>query len=455
MMQPGEATDQLIAFCSQLTYDAIPQPVIERTQDLLIDWMGAALAGRSSRAVHVFERFANTMGPTSGASQTVTGQFRGTSPFFAALVNGAASHVVEQDDVHNGAVFHPGTVVIPSALAMAQAQGASGSTLLLSIVVGYEVGVRIGRFLGQSHYKTFHTTGTAGTLASAAAGARILQLNAEGFRQAVGSAGTQAAGLWEFLRDAADSKQLHTAKAASDGLLAAYAADWGLTAARQILEGEQAMGRGMSSNVHPDALIHGLGERWAILETSLKWHASCRHTHPSADALHHVIKTYNIQPQSIEAVTAHVHRAAIDVLGPARAAATPHQAKFSMPFVLSLIALRGHASIDDFNDVSLHDPQIRAFMERVTMVEDAEVEAAYPERWIGKVTVKTTEGSVVKGHIDAPLGDPDNFLSRDQIREKALRIAHFGDCPPHVVGPAIQRILQLEHLDTVPWLWQS
>lgn len=452
-MNPGESTDRLVEFCSQLTYDDIPLPVIERAKDLIIDWVGAALAGRQSRPVHIFRRFANTMGPKTGTSQLVD-DFGGTSPYFAAMVNAASSHVVEQDDVHNGAVFHPGTVVIPPALAMAQQQQVTGRDLLLSIVVGYEVGVRVGRFLGQSHYKTFHTTGTAGTLASAAAGARILHLESEGFRQALGSAGTQAAGLWEFLRDAADSKQLHAAKAASDGLLAAYAAAWGLTAARQILEGSQGMGHGLSSDPHPGALDQGLGEGWAILETSLKWHASCRHTHPAADALSHVMQTYGLKPDNIGTVTAHVHQAAIDVLEPARAAVTTHQAKFSMPFVLSLIAVRSHASVDDFNDESLHDPVIRSLMDRVTMVGDAEVESAYPERWIGKVTVTTTQGSVLKGRIDAPLGDPDNFLSRDQIHDKAIRIAQFGGAAPQFVESAIERIIQLDQLNVVPWLWQ-
>src|SRR5699024_8310578 len=132
---------------------------------------------------------------------------RGTSPLFAALVNGASSHIAEQDDVHNGSVFHPAAVVFPAALATAQAQGRTGKDLLTAAVVGYEVGIRVGEFLGRSHYRVFHTTGTAGTLAAAAATGHLLGLNPTQMLHALGSAGTQAAGLWEFLRDAADSKQ--------------------------------------------------------------------------------------------------------------------------------------------------------------------------------------------------------------------------------------------------------
>src|SRR6185503_234785 len=145
-------------------------------------------------------------------------------PLFAAMVNAAASHVAEQDDVHNGSVFHPGAVVLPPALAVAQANGCSGRDLLVASVAGYEVGIRVGEFLGRPHYRIFHTTGTAGTLAAAAAVGRLLGLDATQMLHAFGSAGTQSAGLWEFLRDAADSKQLHTAHAASAGLLAAQLA---------------------------------------------------------------------------------------------------------------------------------------------------------------------------------------------------------------------------------------
>ena len=107
--------------------------------------------------------------------------------------------------------------MFPPALAVAQALGRSGRDLLTAAVAGYEVGIRVGEFLGRSHYKIFHTTGTAGTIAAAVTVGRLLNLDAGQMLHALGSAGTQAAGLWEFLRDAADSKQLHTAKAAADG----------------------------------------------------------------------------------------------------------------------------------------------------------------------------------------------------------------------------------------------
>jgi 2-methylcitrate dehydratase PrpD len=414
----------LARFASALSFDDIPAPVIRRAEELLLDWVASSLAGKGARAVETIERFARQMGPAHGPSEVLISRRR-TSPLFAAMVNAAASHFAEQDDVHNGSVFHPGAVVFPPALAVAQAIGCSGRDLLVAAVAGYEVGIRVGEFLGRSHYKVFHTTGTAGTLAAAAASGRLLALSDTAMLHAFGSAGTQAAGLWEFLRDAADSKQLHTAKAAADGLFAAYLARDGFTGAQRILEGARGMAAGMSRDADPSRLTHRLGERWALAETSFKFHASCRHTHPAADALLKVVTDHDLAPDAIVRVTAYVHHAAIDVLGPVTDPTTVHQAKFSMGTVLAMIAIFRRAGLAEF-DRHFRDPGVIAFRDRVRMVADAEIESAYPRRWIGKVEVETIDGRTFIGRIDEPKGDPGNTLSRAELAEKALRLAQFS-----------------------------
>ncbi len=423
-LEEAEPTRALATFLADLRFEHLPRPVIERTKELFLDWIASALAGRGARPVQILEGFATHMGPQEGPSEILTSRRR-TSPFFAALVNGAASHVVEQDDVHNGAVFHPATVVFPAVLAAAQDVDASGEDFLTASVAGYEAGIRVGAFLGRSHYRVFHTTGTAGTLGAAAGVARLLHAEPSVMLHALGSAGTQAAGLWEFLRDAADSKQLHTAKAAADGLLSAYIARDGFTAAQHILEGPQGMAAGMSSDADARKLIAGLGERWAVLETSFKYHASCRHTHPAADALLQAMHEHDLTADRIAHIRAYVHQAAIDVLGPVTDPQTVHQAKFSMPFVLALIALYQQAGIDQFSEQALRDPRIREVMGRVEMVLDPEIDAAYPERWIGKVQVETTDGAVFVSHVAVPKGDPENTLERAEIETKAHRLAAF------------------------------
>ena len=177
-MTPTSRIAQLAAFAAALRFEDIPAPVVRKIEDLLVDWFGSAVAGHGTRPVESLTRFARAMGPAEGPCEVIIDGSR-SSPYLAAMANAAASHVAEQDDVHNGSVFHPATVVFPPALAVAQAMGASGQQLLTAAVVGYEVGIRVGEFLGRSHYRIFHTTGTAGSLAAAAAVGHLLGLNAQ------------------------------------------------------------------------------------------------------------------------------------------------------------------------------------------------------------------------------------------------------------------------------------
>ena len=415
----------LARFAATLRFDDIAPAVLRRAEDLFLDWFGSALAGKSARSVETIARFAQEQGPANGPCEVLISR-QWTSPYFATMVNAAASHFAEQDDVHNGSVFHPAAVVFPAALATAQALGRSGRDLLAASVAGYEVGIRVGEFLGRAHYKVFHTTGTAGTLAAAAAVGHLLRLDADRMLNAFGSAGTQAAGLWEFLRDAADSKQLHTAHASSAGLMAAQLASQGFTGARRILEGAQGMAAGMTKDADPARLVDGLGTRWTLAETSFKFHASCRHTHPAADALQAVMREHDLRADRIARVITRVHQGAIDVLGPVLDPQTVHQAKFSMGTVLALVALHGHTGLSEF-DAHYRDPDVIAFRDKVRMQLDAEVDAAYPARWIGKVVVETTDGHTLAARVDEPKGDPGNTLTRPELEDKALRLAAYRD----------------------------
>ncbi|WP_136476126.1 MmgE/PrpD family protein [Pseudomonas sp. DG56-2] len=433
-------TCELAAFLARLSYADLPDAVLARTEDLFLDWLGSALASQGAHPIPLFERYAAKMGPTSGpATILVSGQR--SSAYFAALVNAASSHLVEQDDLHNSSVLHPATVVFPAVLAAAQDLGKSGQALLLAAVAGYEAGIRIGEFLGRSHYRIFHTTATVGTLAAAVAVGKLMEFDQEAFINLLGSAGTQAAGLWAFLRDAADSKQLHTAKAAADGLLAAYLTADGLTGARDILEGEQGMAAGMSSDARPACLSDRLGSRWALLETSFKFHASCRHTHPAADALLLLMQREGLTHQHIARVVTRVHQGAIDVLGRVSVPQTVHQAKFSMGTVLGLLAVHGKAGLTEFDELALTDSAVAALRDKVSMELDAEVDSAYPQRWLGRVEVQTTDGRVLRAAIDSPKGDPDNTLSREALEDKFRRLlAYAGALNADQANVLIQRV---------------
>jgi 2-methylcitrate dehydratase PrpD len=446
--QPEQA---LAEFAATLHIRAIPAAVLRRAEELMLDWLGSVLAGKGARPVEAIARFHLAMGPAEGPSELLIARRR-SSPLVAATVNAAASHHAEQDDVHNGSVFHPAAVVFGPALAAAQALGRSGAQLLAAVVAGYEVGIRAGEFLGRSHYKTFHTTGTCGTLAAAAAVGSLLRLTPAQMLDAFGSAGTQSAGLWEFLRDGADSKQLHTAHAAAAGLGAAYLAHDGLTGARRILTGSQGLAAGMSRDADPLRLADRLGTRWALAETSFKFHAACRHTHPAADALLLLLRKHRLGADDVRSVTALVHQGAIDVLGPVIDPQTVHQAKFSMGTVLGLIAVHGRAGLAEF-DQHHQAPEVVAFRDKVRMVLDPEVDQAYPARWIGKVQVDVADGRQLRARVDEPRGDPGNTLTRPEIVEKALRLAAYRQgASAAEMRRAIERIWAMADAPKVPLL---
>lgn len=411
-------------FAANLQFEDIPTEVVRRCEDLLLDTLGSMYAGSTEAPVQKIAAFAKEQGPADGSAQLIPSGQK-TSPYFAAMVNAAAAHMVEQDDLHNSSVFHPACVVFPPALAMAQALNASGKALLTACVVGYEVGIRVGEFLGRSHYKIFHTTATAGTIAAAATVGRLLGLTTAQMQDALGSAGTQAAGLWEFLKTAADSKQLHTAKAAANGLMAASLAAKGFSGAEDIFDGEKGMGKAFSQAPQSDKLVAGLGQRWALLETSFKYHASCRHTHPAADALWAVMQKHHLNADDIAEVQTFVHQAAIDVLGAVDKPLTVHQSKFSMGTVLGVLAYNGFAGLDEF-EAALGDARIDAFRQKVTMQLDPEVDAAYPDKWLGKVKVLTKDGRALEAFVSDPKGDPGNTLSRDEIEEKVKRLVSYN-----------------------------
>lgn len=249
----------------------------------------------------------------------------------AALVNGASSHVVEMDDLHRESIFHPAAPIMPAVFALAEREGSTGRDIILAISAGYEAGIRIAVAIGPSHYHFWHTTATCGTFGAAAGAAKILGLDEEHFVWALGSAGTQAAGLWEFLGESAMSKQLHPGKAAMNGLLASLLAQKGFTGASKILEGEKGLFRATSQDFSEEKCVAGLGKEFFSDRNSIKYYASCGHTHSAVDA---VLKATGGRPmmvEEIERVDVSVYQASLDLLGDVMPT-TPYLGKFNLPF---------------------------------------------------------------------------------------------------------------------------
>ena len=442
-------SEKLASFITDLRADRLPANVIEMAKLCVLDWLASAIAGGTTRPIQMFVNVARGLGGTPQATVIPDG-FK-TSCHLAALVNAASSHVVEMDDLHKPSVLHPAAPVIPAALAAAERDGIAGPEFLTAVVAGYEVAISAGEALGPSHYHFWHTTATCGVFGAAAAAGKLLRLTPEQIVWALGSAGTQSAGLWEFLVEGAMSKQLHLGKAAADGLLAALLAEQGLTAASQIFEGEKGLAQATSAAPELARLTEGLGTRpLRILENSFKAHAACYHIHSSIDAALALKTRLNAKPTEIKRIAVRVYSAALDLLEKIEPA-SPYAAKFSIPYCIATALLHGRVGLDDFTQEGVHNPAVRQLMSTVVLHRDPELDRVYPDKWPAIVTIETTQGIRHEARVDFPKGDPKNPMTPEELIAKfhALTVRILPEPSRSLL---IERCLTLDKLDNVQGL---
>ena len=447
--QALELSKKLAAYSTALTYSELPAEVVEFTKLCILDYFGSAIAGSGKVPVRMIAELAEEMGGREQARLFTGGK---SSVLNAAMVNGAASHIVELDDIHKGSIIHAATVVIPAALAIAEWKKLSGEELITAVVAGYEVCFRIGEAVSPSHYYYWHNTATCGTFGSAIAAAKLLGLDAEQTIAALGNAGTQAAGLWEFIEDGAMSKQLHTAKASMNGVLAALLAQKGFTGPRKILEGNRGFFKAMSEAYDETRITEGLGQQFKIMENSFKIHASCRHTHHAVDMLIDIYKKRQPSLEEIESVKVESYQVALNITDDADPQ-TEYAAKFSLQFCSALALLKGSASLGDFNEQSLWDEEVRALMKKVEVITEPGIDASYPEKWGAAVEVVFKRGDSVRMVTEYPKGDPENAVTAQELRDKFIGMA--GVFPAQKREQLANQILKLEKIQYVEELMDN
>ncbi len=419
-------TGQLAAF---IVSAQVPAAVRDTARRYLLDWLGSALAGGELRPPSLIREVVTALGGHPQATVLASGER--TSAPLAALANAAASHVLEMDDLDPGSIYHPAAPTVSAALAIAEHLNVDGDALLDAIAVGYEVGIRVGEALGPSHYEHWHTTGTAGTFGAVAAAARLHDLTAEQTVHALGSAGTTTAGLWEFLSDGAMSKQLHPAKAAHDGILAALLAQQGFTAATHIIEGPKGVLAAMSAEPFPDRLTDGLASdmaQWRVDGVAFKVHAACRHTHSAVDAALELRATHDLAPDQIEAVHVQIYEQALGLLDGVEPT-TPYAAKFSLPFCIAAALQFGDLGPSRFSESTIREQTTLTLADKVSFSTDPELDAEYPAAWPSIVTVKLEDGTEVSARVDHPAGDIEVGVANSDLTAKFVRMTgpQFAD----------------------------
>lgn len=409
-------SDRLAQYSLEVTYEKLPADVIDFTKLCILDYFGSAIAGSDKAPVQMISELVKEAGGAEQARLFTGGR---SSALNAALVNGAASHVMELDDIHKGSIIHAATVVVPAALAVAEWKRLSGKELIAAVVIGYEVCFRIGEAVSPSHYYYWHNTATCGTFGAAIAAAKLLGLDQKRMVYALGNAGTQAAGLWEFIADGAMTKQLHAAKAAMNGLMAALLAEKGFTGPQKILEGDRGFFNAMSDECDAAKVTDGLGEEFKILENSFKIHASCRHTHHAIDLLIDIYKERQPSLAEIDSVTVNSYQVALNITDNDNPQ-TQYAAKFSLQFCSALALLKGRASLNDFSETILWDKEIRELTKKVKVVTDPQIDAGYPKQWGAAVEVRLRNGEIIKKQTDFPKGDPENAVTGGELLEKFM-----------------------------------
>jgi len=433
----------LANYHSNLTYEDLPEEVISFAKLCILDYFGSAFAGANKEPIQMISETINEMGGNPQATLITGGK---SSVLNAALVNGASSHIVELDDIHKGSIIHAATVVIPAALAVAEWKKLSGKELILAIVMGYEVCFRIGEAVSPSHYYYWHNTATCGSFGSAVAVSKLLKLDEEAFVNALGNAGTQAAGLWEFIEDGAMTKQLHPGKAAMNGLLSALLAQKGFTGATKILEGDRGFFKAMSDEYDEGKITFNLGEEFKILENSFKVHASCRHTHAAIDLAIEIVKENNFTAEAIERVEVGCYKSTMDITNNDNPG-TQYASKFSIQYCTALALVRGSANLDDFNETDLWDPMIREVTGKIDAQLDSEITAGYPKRWGSKVKVVLKNGEIIEKQTDYPKGDPENPVTSEDLQRKFFNLATMLTEEKRIAFSG--KVLELEFMDNV------
>ena len=444
-------SQKLAQFFFTLKYEDLPDRLISQVKAFFLDWLASAFAGFTQEPTQIMLSIAKEM---EGSLEATIIPTKSRHPsLIAALVNGASSHVREMDDLHRQSIFHPAASILPAVFAAGEKAHVSGRELILGILTGYEIGIRAALGIGKSHYEYWHTTATCGTFGAAAGSAKVLGLEVVPFVWALGSAGTQSSGVWEFLTEGAMSKQLHPGKSSMNGLLAAILAKKGFTGSGRIFEGKKGFFRATSEDFNLDALTDGLGEAFHTARNSLKYYACCGHIHSSIEGALKAWQDTDTNLEAIQSVTINVYQEALDLLEDVKAN-TPYLAKFCFPFCIATALKFGHVDLDDFSDERLKNHELLRLMDIISLRADPKLTQLYPEKWPSRVEIELKNGETHSAYCEYPKGDPENPLSETELIEKFEKLCG-NILTESEKRRTVDSVLSLEKIDDVAHIFHG
>jgi 2-methylcitrate dehydratase PrpD len=421
-MADRTAARRLARFAAGLRLDDVPAGVAGRAALLVLDTLGNALAAAREDFGRAVLDVAAGLG--GAPESTLLGRPRRVAAANAVLANATLAHGLDFDDTREDAIVHTGSVAIPTALAVGEAVGASGRRTLEAIIAAVEVMCRVGLAVpGRFHARHFHPTALAGGFGAIAAAGRLRGLDEGQLVSAFGIGGSQAAGIIEYLTDGTWTKRLHPGWAAHAGVVAATLAESGMLGPETVFEGAHGFYQAFAGG-HDEArltdLLRTLGETWELANLTFKPYPCGSIAHPYMDCALRLRERHRVDPARIVAIRCRTAAGPVprlwEPLAAKHAPPNGYAAKFSLPYLIASMLVRGRAGLAEFRDDAVRDPEVLRVAGRVTYEVDPTID--YPRRFVGDVRVRLASGQELVEHQPHSRGGPEHPVTRDELEAK-------------------------------------
>jgi 2-methylcitrate dehydratase PrpD len=421
----------------------IPREAISAGKRVMLDTLAVAWAGSDAPGSILLRDWAVHEGGAADATLLAFGD-RVPAPM-AALINGTMAGALDFDCLHEPSVMHCDIAILPAVLAIAERQRASGSDFLASLVLGNDLACRLG--LSTNENGGWFYSSLYGGIAAAAASAKLLGLDVEGIRNAMGIALSSTGGSRQANIERSLTKRMQTAFAAQTGAQAALLAAAGIAGPAAILEGEAGIWQ-LCEAGDPEPVLAGLGEYYTNAEISLKKYPSCACNHAAIEAAIRIVRTRKLRPEQVAharvVITPYMNRIVGGVFKPGN---TPQiDAQFNISYSIAAALLRGRLGIDEIQPSAILDAAVAPMIERIEVVIDESLNSLLEP---ATVEVTTIDGSRFREVVDKMPGAPEAPLSDAEVEEKFRHCAERGVNP---LGEAraralMERVRDIENLE--------
>ena len=407
----------LSQFVTRLQYKALSKKTIERTKDLIIDHLGVTLYGSQLEWSEKVRRLSiNEMGKKES---TIYG-FGKVTARAAALANGTAAHAAEFDDTHDESLGHPGAVIIPAAMAIAEKNNSSGSELLTAIIAGYEVQCRVGSTVGrQLIERGFHPTSVVGVFGSCASAGKLLNLTTKQFESAFGSSASMCGGVMQFSEDPVNTmiKRLHAGLPSERGILAAQLSSIGFTGPNGAIEGQFGFAKVFTGVDQLNRITLDLGKKFEVDVISVKIYPCCKQFHALIEAIDLCKKQNPFRPQDIQLIEPFGPSAMINAHMEKRPASMM-AAQYSLPYVTAVAILLDPTLPSSYDLISIKNKELLKISDLVIPHIDKKLQPLYPKKFPAGVRILLKNGTILTATVLDSKGTQNNIITREEIVNK-------------------------------------